>query len=80
MGRERTFVVTAEVTVSVSCTVRARGKKEARELAMEREFARFCHQCANGGDGGVDGDEWINPYELDGEPRIVDVEEVGDAE
>lgn len=69
--KTRTYFISAELTISVGTDVVASSKREAREIAMQRGIMSLCYQCA----GGDSMREWCTSGELDGEPRIVHVDE-----
>lgn len=64
------YHIVAEVTISVHIDVEASSEAEARDIADASPMMELCHACATGHDG-----EWSTSGELDGEPRIVSVEE-----
>lgn len=61
-GPKRSWLVTAEVKVSLSTVVRARTAKQACELAAERRIQSL---AGNPGDPET---EWVHSGEIDGEP------------
>ncbi len=69
------YRVTAEVTISVTCIVEARNEKHARKLAKNATPRGMCHSCSRESD--PEDPEWVAD-ELDGEPKIVSVEESDD--
>ena len=66
------YRVSGQVTISISVEVDARSKKHARALAEECSLASVHHSTSEGPEG-----EWVTSGELDGEPKITEVEEVG---
>lgn len=60
------YTVSGHVTVSVSTTVYAKSKVEAKRLAAERSIKDLCHQCSRDSD-----DEWV--IDTDGEVAITEV-------
>jgi hypothetical protein len=67
----KTFLVTADVTISVHTVVKAPSRKAAIEIARERGMQSLCNQCAIG----TALDEWTTSGELDGEPKNLDATE-----
>ena len=66
------WVVSGEVTISISTIVEAGTKKEAMSKAENHAMQGLCHQCSN---GAKLGDEtWCTSGELDGEPVILRAE------
>ena len=73
--RLKRFRVSAEVTISMHTDVDAANEEQARDLALDAGMMSLCHQCA-----GEDGDgQWVTSGELDGEPTVIEVEEVDHA-
>jgi hypothetical protein len=60
------YTVIGHVTVSVSTTVYAKSKAEAKRIAGERMLKDLCHQCSRESD-----DEWV--IDTDGEVAITEV-------
>lgn len=65
-----TYLVSATVTISVYCYVRAESEDQAKEIAESADMIGLCNCCSN-----VQNEHnlWA-PSELDGEPRIGDVD------
>jgi hypothetical protein len=61
-----TYVVVAEVTVSIRTEVEAESPEKAMEIAEGREMSRLCHHCATG----EPEKEWV-ASELDGSPEKI---------
>lgn len=67
----RKFIVSAEITISVSTEVLAHTAEAALRIARGRPVMSLCHQCATGESDA----EWTTTGELDGEPVDLRVEE-----
>lgn len=64
------YLVSAEVTISMSVTVETDSVESARSIAEEMPMMELCHQCSDG----ESTTEWRTSGEFDGEPRIMTVE------
>jgi hypothetical protein len=69
------YYVVAEMTISVGTEVEARSAEQAKDIASRRGVMTLCHSCASNREGRTT--EWCTSGELDGEPEIVAVEELG---
>jgi hypothetical protein len=67
------YIVTAQLTISISTDVEASSPREAKQLALERPIMSLCYQCARG----EPGEEWVTSGELDGAPTRLSVEVAG---
>jgi hypothetical protein len=64
------YIVSGEMTISVSVIVEAADPKEAKNLARQASVRTLCASCSNTHEG-----EWSTSGELDGVPSIIDVQE-----
>lgn len=71
MGKEKTFAVTAEVTISLYKEIVAADAQDALRQAERLELPSLCWQCA----GSREDDVWDLLGELDGEPQNVKIDE-----
>jgi hypothetical protein len=76
MAKLKRYRLTAEITISVTCFVEARSVKHAREIAEAAEKQTLCHSCSSEND--PECPEW-RASELDGDPKIIEVQEEDDA-
>jgi hypothetical protein len=59
------YRVVGQMTITVMTEVKASSKREAREIARNRDVMGPCHHCAS-----ADASEkWVTSGELDGTPR-----------
>lgn len=71
MTTERDYEVTAEVTISVSKTIRAGSLEEAQAKAEELRMPSLCWTCASAGED--DRRSWELGGEFDGDAKNVRV-------
>jgi hypothetical protein len=64
------YRVVSRVTISMHTDVEAKSIKDAKEIALGRPLVRLCWQCS----GGDKTTKWCTSGELDGEPKIVEVD------
>lgn len=64
------YVVAGQVTISVHTVVEAKSKAAAKREAQSRGVQGLCHYCASRDSG----EEWVTSGELDGEPKITEIE------
>jgi hypothetical protein len=70
VSKSRDYVVTAEVTISISTVVHAPSPERAKEIAEDRPMLVLCNQCA----GGDERSEWVTSGALDGDPKLLGAE------
>ena len=69
----KTYLVSGYLTISVTAEIRARSKKEARELAEDLSVPSLCHQC----DGAGGKDCWqLNGFDDPPKDVVQDMEEL----
>lgn len=68
---EKIYVVTAEVTISLSKEISASSAEAAVEIAKGLRLSQLCWQCA----GDQDDETWDLSGELDGTPMHIEIED-----